>query len=198
MKFQVKLSPYNTQKLEQQVATALEKMVERKSRAAAPAIWKLTDRLNARPKVTTEVQKKRATRRKIYGVIITALGLFILIPSLMDLEKMMGLMVVGAWATIFGIVHLIPRREKKNQFLESARKLLNTEPPYESILFRNEEILLGNAIGMKYIEVTHLLETEDTYIVVFQKGMAVLQKEYIPAGGFKEFMVRQTKLQWIS
>lgn len=203
MKFNIKLSEYDTSKLEHQVAEALEKMVERESRAAAPWMWKLTDKLNAAPKATDDVLKKRRGRRKIYGVFLIALGLVLLIPSLMDTANMILPLAVSLWAIIFGVVHLIPRKEKPNQFLESARKVLTTKPPYEDILFRNEHILLGGAVGVSYSDITKLLETADTYIIVFRKGMAIIQKNDIPQckddlqEDFPHFVARQSKQQWI-
>ncbi len=203
MKFHVKLSDYNATQLEGQVATALEKMVEQDSRAAAPGVWKVTDRLNATPKATDQVLEKRRSRRKIYGVILLALGVMILVPALMDLENMIIPMIVGAWATIFGVVHLIPRKTPTNQFLESARKILGEKPPYNDILFRNEAILLGGSMAVDYNKITHLLETADCYIIIFEKGMAVIQKRDIPQAkddlqeDFRHFVARQSKLKWI-
>lgn len=203
MKYHVKLSEYDTEKLENQVASALEQMVEVDSRAAAPKVWKITDRLNTAPRVTDEVLKKRRGRRKIYGIILLVLGIVILVPALMDLENMVIQMMVGAWATIFGIVHLIPRKTSENQFIESARKLLTTKPPYEDILFRNEAILLGGAVGVAYEDITHLLETEEAYIIVFQKGTAIIQKRDIPIPkddlqeDFRHFLQRKAKQTWI-
>lgn len=67
-----------------QVQTLLAKRVELDSRRRLPKLWALTDRLNRAERAPQAVQVRRRRRRSILGVLYWALGLFLLLPGLME------------------------------------------------------------------------------------------------------------------
>lgn len=67
-----------------QLAMALDKRLELHSRRTMPGLWSVTDRLNSMPRASEAVLKRRQVRYRIYGVVLLVLGLFLLIPGLME------------------------------------------------------------------------------------------------------------------
>lgn len=86
-----------------QVSSALKKRTELYSRAALPKMWELTDKLNSAEKVPSAVQENRRERRSFFGILNWMLGLFLLIPGVLDPQKMIVPLIVGALAYGSGV-----------------------------------------------------------------------------------------------
>lgn len=89
-----------------QVSSALEKRTELHSRAAFPKMWELTDKLNSVEKAPHAVQENRRKRRSFFGFWDWILGLFLLIPGMLNPQEMIVPLVVGALAFGAGVVVL--------------------------------------------------------------------------------------------
>lgn len=82
--FSFRLTTMNARYLKPQVRRALEKRTELLSRQRCPRIWALTDRLNRVGQASSEKLQHREKLRLILGLVNGALGLFLLLPGLMD------------------------------------------------------------------------------------------------------------------
>lgn len=89
-----------------QVQTLLAKRVELDSRRRLPKLWDLTDRLNRAERAPQAVQVRRRRRRSILGVLCWALGLFLLLPGLMEPQSLLVPLLTGAAAYGAGIAAL--------------------------------------------------------------------------------------------
>lgn len=89
-----------------QVQTLLAKRVELDSRRRLPKLWALTDRLNRAERAPQAVQVRRRHRRSILGVLYWALGLFLLLPGLMEPQSLLVPLLTGAAAYGAGIAAL--------------------------------------------------------------------------------------------
>ena len=81
MEFVFRLSDYGDPALDSEAARLLEQRLEAQSRRAAPGVWRWVDRLRA---CAAEGQERR--RRRIYGAVLLALGVFLLVPGLAEPE----------------------------------------------------------------------------------------------------------------
>lgn len=84
----------------------LAKRVELDSRRRLPKLWALTDRLNRAERAPQAVQVRRRRRRSILGVLCWALGLFLLLPGLMEPHSLLAPLLTGAAAYGAGIAAL--------------------------------------------------------------------------------------------
>lgn len=119
--FQFQISNYNDPMLESEAAELIRQVLEKYSRQHLPGIWKAADALYAH----AAKGPGRESRRKeyhIYGVILIALGIFALVPGLME-PKITDLIVVGCLAIAAGIVEfLLVRKRKPMRAQASCRK----------------------------------------------------------------------------
>lgn len=99
--FSFAVTPMDPAVLRPQVRGALEKRNELLSRQNYPKMWELTDRLNRVPKVSPAVSARRRRRELVLGTVNWLLGLFLLLPGLMEPSKLLAPLVVGALA--FGV-----------------------------------------------------------------------------------------------
>lgn len=89
-----------------QVQTLLAKRVELDSRRRLPKLWDLTDRLNRAERAPQAVQVRRRRRRSILGVLYWALGLFLLLPGLVEPQSLLVPLLTGAAAYGAGVAAL--------------------------------------------------------------------------------------------
>ena len=89
-----------------QVSRALEKRAELISRQKCPKMWALTDRLNSVEKVPQAVRENRKKRRGFLGIWNWMLGVFLLIPGLLDPQTLWIPLLVGAAGFGVGVVTL--------------------------------------------------------------------------------------------
>lgn len=94
--FSFRLWPLDAERLRPQVRRALEKRTELLSRQQCPRIWALTDRLNRVEQVSSGSLQHRRQLRLILGLVDGALGLFLLLPGLMDPGALPLPLLVGA------------------------------------------------------------------------------------------------------
>jgi len=163
-----------------QVADALQLHVQLQSRNTVPGIWKITDRLNQIPRVEEEVLRKRRLRQKIYGVILLALGLFLLIPGLMRPKELFVPLCVGFFSTISGLFRLLPRRKQPaKRYFHSADVLLKNRSAVQdaSVTFAEGGIFLGEEPPVTFDRIGTLIETADCYLLTWDDQVLLLFKQ---------------------
>ena len=89
-------TPLDAAALRPQVRRALERRTELLSRQKYPRLWAATDRLNRGERVPKIIAERRKRRRALLGLLDWALGLFLLIPGLMDPKALAVPLAVGA------------------------------------------------------------------------------------------------------
>lgn len=95
-RFVFQLSSCIVEEQQVQVIQALEKRKEWISRQTCPRLWKLTDGLNQRPKAPTSVLAKRRKQRLFLSLLNWILGMFALIPALIDPKELWVVLIIGA------------------------------------------------------------------------------------------------------
>lgn len=103
------LRPARDERLLPQLVAALDKCGELSSRKRLPRLWRLIDRMRGAQAAPEEVLRRRRTRRRIYGGVLTAAGLFLLIPALTAPRELTGPLLVGAFAVAWGLYSLLRR-----------------------------------------------------------------------------------------
>ncbi|NMA65837.1 MAG: hypothetical protein GX957_06285 [Clostridiaceae bacterium] len=195
MEFVFVLTKYNDESFKPQVSKALEKRTELVSRKEYPHMWKFIDKMNSRRKVSGEVLKKRHGRYKVYGIFLILLGLFLLIPSLINPKEMLIPLLTGTFTTGMGILYLRhgrkPKKEKLTSFDRAAIQLFNK---YEKIsvgevtvTFSSDKIHLAGSDAIDYSEVDEIIITEDFFIVIWKERITVLQKKDLSSSNIEEF-----------
>ena len=184
-----------------QLSQALEKITELISRKNQPKIWKYTDKLNGRKKVPETVSKCRRVRRNAYGVINLTLGIFILIPGLMDPKELIVPLVVGVIATLLGTIILLPKKKtKKNPFLKSAKLLLDNASILPNgktqVLFTDQEMKFNNVVNdtktvleenIPYSNFEYMIETKDAFLITYNNCATILQKKDLNTHSVDDF-----------
>ncbi|NLX63801.1 MAG: YcxB family protein [Clostridiaceae bacterium] len=196
MEYVFVLSKYNEGLFKTQVSKALEKRTELVSRQRYPKLWRFTDKMNSRGKVPEEVLKKRHVRYRIYGIILMIVGLFVLIPSLVEPKELLVPLLVGALSVCMGIIYFRQGRKSKKKKLTSFDKAavkLFTEykkiPERQiKVIFTDDEVKLEDKINFAYSDIENIFITEDLIILIWNKKFTVLQKKDLSSGNIEEFI----------
>ena len=127
------LTPYDPS-LADELSRALEKRTELSSRKKYPGLWRQTDRLHAYNERTGNAGtgKGRKIFRTVLTIVLLLLGLFLLIPGLMDPKNLKGPLIVGILAVscaLFRIAISIPKKS-----LQSCGSL--TLPTIRALFFQ--------------------------------------------------------------
>jgi hypothetical protein len=194
MEFVFVISKYNNVSFLPQVSKALEKRTELVSRNKLPQMWKYIDKMNSRGKASEEVQKKRRSRYKMYGVLLLLLGFFLLIPSLIEPEEMSIPLIFGTFAVAMGVLYLWygikSRKEKLTSFDKAARQLFDeyNNLPTVNVTFTNDKVLLTGNTVIGYSEIETFFITEDLFIIIWNERITVLQKKDLLSSNVEEFI----------
>lgn len=194
--YDFQITPYDTAALLPQVSEALEKRTELVSRNRYPGLWENIDKLNAMSKG----KRRNRLRAKIIGIICLVLGIFLLIPGLMEPQELPVPLIAGAFATVIGIVYLYGSRNKKNPFDQSANLLLmgkDTISAKQSIVVSFSETEMGiradgkDSQHVPYHDFESIIETSDLFLFVHDTRVTVLQKKDLAsktADDFRQFI----------
>lgn len=178
MEFVFHTTEYDPTALTPQVSRALRQRTERLSRKALPGVWKQTDRLNAR-RAPEEVLKRRRVRYRIYGFLLIAMGLFLLVPGLMRPRELKAVLLMGIWLTFMGIGYLIAtRKHRRTKFDRAAAKLLAQIGSAGAIEVRFGEtgVMLNGEVDVPYDRVEYAIETADALLLTWNGQATVLQR----------------------
>lgn len=200
--FIFQLSSYNDPALEEETAQLLAQRLEERSREAAPGIWAATDKLNAYAAKGTGREKRR-TRHRIYGVILIALGVFILVPGLAE-PGTPALIGAGAVGIVAGILECYLTRKKQApalpavcrkeaaRLLEPRRSMDGSFPESRAeVRFDGGGLSLcvgGETRTAAYGEMTGIFASECLWLLLYGDEQALLlQKKDLVVGDAAEF-----------
>ena len=204
------LGQVRDEQLVPQLASALDKCEEFSSRARLPGLWRLIDRLSGSQEASEEILRRRRRRRRIYGAVLIAAGLFLLIPALTAPRELPGPLLVGALAVAWGLCSLFLRggvggkRGKKDalrRYEKEARLLLNRLAEARRagmyVRFTDKEITVEAAGERKTIAYGAFECAAETRELLLLRGKAsglVLQKRELAWGiweAFRAFLIER-------
>ena len=116
--FLFQITGYDDPILDTETQDLLCQRLETQSRRAAPGIWKLTDSMDAYAAKGVG-REKRAVRYRIYGLFLIILGVFILVPGLME-PRTPALIWAGGFAIFAGVFEFCLVRKRKAPGIPSA------------------------------------------------------------------------------
>lgn len=203
--FRFEIGPYDTGKLLPQLSRALELRTELYSRQRLPLLWRWTDWLRGRNTGRTE----HRLRARILALLCLALGLFLLIPGLMEPRELLTPLLVGVASTLAGLAGLWRSRKRKesspgqgaahglwrnrrnNPFDQAARKLLegkealSAEEALSAFFSQEGMVLCQGEIQLAlvpYGDFTEVFETADAWLLVHGDQAVVLQRKDLRGG----------------
>ena len=202
MEFVFHLSAYDDPALDGETVRLLTQRLEAHSREVMPGLWKATDGLNAYA-AKGPGREKRRTRYRIYGVFLIALGVFVLVPGLME-PRTPVLIGTGILAILSGFVEFALVREKRPpkppaSCRKEAARLLEQRRSIDWSLPENRTELCFDGEGMSihageetktvtYADMTAVFETDRLWLLVYGAEQAVLlQKKDLAAGDPEKF-----------
>lgn len=203
MDFVFQLTNYDDPALDEEAVRLLTQCLEAHSRKVVPGIWAATDKLNAYA-AKGPGREKRRTRYRVYGVILLALGIFVLVPGLMEPRNPV-LIGTGVFSIFSGILEFCLVRKRKPRvppascrkeaaaLLEGRRSIDWTAPENRTELRFDAEgmsILAGEeAKAVPYGSMTDIFETERLWLLVYGQEQAVLlQRKDLIAGDPTDFL----------
>lgn len=202
MEFIFHLSSYDDPALEEETAQLLAQRLEERSREAVPGIWAATDRLNAYA-ARGPGREQRRTRYRIYGVVLIALGVFVLVPGLAE-PRTPALIGAGAVGIISGLLEFYLTRKKQAPALPAAcrreaallleqRRSMDEGLPSKRAEVRFDSGGLSLCAGgetriVAYGEITGIFESERLWLLLYGGEQALLlQKKDLAVGDVAEF-----------
>lgn len=205
--FTFQISNYNDPALDMETAKLFQQRLEAHSRNTVPSMWEMTDKLNAYTAKGT-AQKTRRVRDRIYGFLLLAVGIFILVPGLMNPQKPI-LILAGAFAIVVGLLKIYLACKEKTQhipasclkaakdFLTGRRSIDWTEATMK-VQFDENGMTTSNGEKQKiipYEQIAGIFETENLWLLVYdgEKGLLLQKKDLIlgDAGEFSSYLHRR-------
>ena len=178
--------------LSYEISETVAKRTEIFSRKKFPGLWEKTDALNAK-NLSAPALKRRIRLRRFYGIICIALGIFLFVPGLVNPRELFVPLIVGAFAIIFGISAVIPRKTNAEKFLKKAKKLakaINSSlKPGDTVVFGENGIFENGGALMKYEELEDVIENRSIFLVCDGKKIMVLRKTDMVAGNPEDFRI---------
>ena len=178
--------------LSYEISETIAKRTEIFSRKKFPGLWEKTDALNAK-NLSEPALKRRKIFRKINGIICIAFGIFLFVPGLMKPSELAVPLIVGAFAIIFGISAVIPRKTNAEKFLKKAKKLAkainSSHEKEDTVVFGEDGIFENGAALMKYEELEDVIENRSIFLVCDGKKIMVLRKTDMVAGNPEDFRI---------
>lgn len=199
MEFLFQITDYNNPSLDAETAELLRQRLEARSREAAPGMWKVTDRLEA---WAAPAVKGRRRRYALQGAALIALGVFALVPGLMEprvpsLILMGFLSILAGLLTIYGAKVKLPPEppascKKEASELLKGRRETDWEALRAEVRFDEEGWSVKTAEGgsrTPYGALKSVFETERLWLLVDRKDQALLlQKKDLVSGGAEDFL----------
>lgn len=187
------ISPYDINGLLAQVSKALEKRTELISRERYPNMWKFTDRMNT----AAQGKSRSSFRTKLLSIVCVVLGIFLLVPGLVEPQELFVPLLTGTAALMIGIVGLWrSRKNQKNPFDKSAKLLLTgrdvvPEGQAITVIFSDDGMTIPtddrNTEFVPYNDFECTIETTDAFLFVYGDRVMVLQKKDLTTGNLTDF-----------
>ncbi len=212
MEFLFQISTYNKEELVEQLSRALDRQMELSSRQRLPGVWRAIDGMNKRPQPTEADIRGRVIRYKVYGILFLAMGIFLLVPGLMEPQKLIIPLIAGILAVGCGICYLCPLKKstgkhsqeasqkpwRKNankrcqtaseKLLEGLQTLeLNDNVPVH-IFFSEKGMEIGEGQLIPYLSFNSFVETKELYLLTWSGKVTLLQKRDLTVGTHQDFI----------
>ena len=187
-----------------QIAHALKTRIDSLSRLKYPAMWEHADRAAAKdtPEKKASREKAAAIRQRLWGIVFTALGIFLVVPGMMEPGKLTLPLIVGAIAVLMGVKRLfgkyVSAEEKMMRRYEaSARQLLNQlnraqESGAPTLTFDEEAMTMTTPNGSEevvpYTAMEYVIEEEDLILITFGTKITVIRQTEIVDGDINAFL----------
>lgn len=183
-----------------ETAELLSKRLEAESRRRLPAVWKLTDDAAAYA-AAGPGRERRASRYRVYGAVLLALGVFVLVPGLMEPQSP-ALIAAGAAALLAGAVEFALAGKRKaatppKSCRKDAQKLFQNlcaadfEQNPTEIAFDDSGMTVradGTEQQIPYESVKGFFETERLWLLVYGEEKALLlQRRDLSSGNAEDF-----------
>ena len=200
MEFVFRPSDYHDPALDAETAELLRQRLEARSRQAVPGMWRVTDRLNVYAAQGPGREKRRRWYR-VYGVLLLALGVFALIPGLME-PRIPSLIVVGGLAVFWGLWSLCLRERKpfrppascrgEAEALLAGRRAVDWAEAPAQVRFDEAGMTISTGESRRavpYGDMTGIFETERLWLLVWGGEQALLlQKKDLISGETGDFL----------
>lgn len=200
MEFLFQLSAYDDPVLDSEEIQLMDQLLEANSRNAVPGLWKITDKLNSHAAKGAN-RPKHVRFRRIYGAVMLALGIFLLVPGLMEPKELLVPLVAGAVGVLLGLsLLLFPKRPVESAPTRQAR-LAGSEQlarmrkvDWSGIQVRFDAdglaVLKGEEARktVPYTDLTGVFASEHAFLVGWGDGALLLQKRDLTAGDAADFL----------
>ena len=201
MEFLFQISSYQDPALDAEAAELLQQRLEARSRQAVPGMWRVTDVLNTRADRGQGLEKRRR-RYRIYGVFLLVLGIFALVPGLME-PRTPSLIGAGLFALLAGTAEFCLAGAKRTlappaSCRREAAELLRTRRETDwgklqaELRFDENGWSVTTAAGesrTSYEDLGGVFETERLWMLVYGEDLALLlQKRDLHTGEAGEFL----------
>ncbi len=199
-----------------QIAHALKTRIDSLSRLKYPAMWEQADRAAARdtPEKKASREKAAAVRRRLWGIVFLALGVFLLVPGIMKPGELTVPLIVGAIAVILGCRRLFGKyvsaeQKMQKRYETSARQLLtslnNAQTSGAPTLSFDEDAMTmttpnGSEEVIPYTAMEYVIEEEDIIVITFGTKITVIRQAEITEGeidAFLPFMAEKTTVLYL-
>lgn len=213
MEFVFQLSSYDSSDLEAETVRALDRLLEARSRSVMPGVWAVTDRLNQNRLYAAEWpnQQKAAKRYRFYSALLLGIGIFMLVPGLMEPRKLLVVLLGGILAILSSITYFrrakalasgtrlqTPRkpsqasRRAAGQLLDQLRQLDLEKTPVSVRFDGNGVTVTGTEQEeqlVPYGGITDIFEEEYTWMLSYgENQVLLLQKKDLAVGNTEDFM----------
>lgn len=205
MEYIFQTSAYDVEQLTGEVSVALEKRTELASRRRLPGMWKATDSLSQKGGAQ-QMTRSRLIYRRVVGIALIALGLFMLIPGLKEPKELLFALIAGICGVVIGIHSLWSTRKKSEKEAAEApakmtekklsKRFENTAKTFLSNLakvgqtevrFSEAGMQLGEAALIGYQDIEYFIETPQGYLVAWGTQATFLQKKDLQGDAGDEF-----------
>lgn len=191
--FTFQISNYNDPTLDIETAKLFQQRLEAHSRRAVPTMWELTDKFNDHAAKGPSRETRRVWHR-IYGVLLLAAGIFILVPGLVEPRNPI-LILAGAFAIVVALLKLYFACKEKNDHIpvscrKAAKELLTGLRAIDwsktTMKIHYDESGMTTSTGenqevIPYEKITGIFETENLWLLVCdgEKGVLLQKKDLI-------------------
>lgn len=206
MKYIFVLNSYDKDDLKPEIKSGLLKLNEQISREKLPSLWKMMDKMKSKKKVPPEVALRRRKRAKIYGVFLILLGIFALVPGLMDPIELWPVLLSGSTCFVLGLIYFFqfpdPRVKKMGKAADELFSSLEQLEVFNGaeIWFSSEGMEVGDMLLTEYKGLQYLVETKSCYLLIWDKRITILQKRDLQNAEeteFTQFLEEKTGLKFI-
>ena len=206
MEYIFRTSAYDVEQLIPEVSVVLEKRVELASRQRLPGMWKATDSMAQKDGASGRMTRGRLLYRRIVGVTLIVLGLFMLIAGLKKPEELLLPLIAGICGIVVGAHSLWSTRKKQEKetaeepakepekklskkYEATARNFLTNlaNVGTTEVRFSEEGMHLGEHAVLPYTAMEYFFETPSGYLIAWDRQATFLQKKDLQHDDETEF-----------